>query len=355
MNMRKRNDTLRRWALGLLALVLTVSAAPAAGATQPETLPAETQEGQWQGFDVGAHLEEISFKIAIQIGDTGFNQLGFSQVQSDRYIASLSGFADRMAEKGVRVISAPAPTAVGVMIEEEYLPMLNCASQKQMQNYLHEGMSDNVLKVDVFSNMVQHNGEYLYFRTDHHWTALGAYYAYEALCNALELTPTPLENFEEWDQGAFAGSLYGRVRYPNALREDQLVAYVPPADITMTVYWKNPNHGQQKPVIGDYTKMSKGSRYSAFLSGESILTVLENNDMAEGPSCIVVKDSFGNCYVPYLTEHYKTIYAVDYRIYRAMTLEAMVDKYGIDDVIFAPYMIATQATDGNDFFKTICR
>lgn len=355
MNMRKQNDTLRRWALGLLALVLTVSAAPAAGATQPETLPAETREGQWQGFDVGAHLEEISFKIAIQIGDTGFNQLGFSQVQSDRYIASLSGFADRMAEKGVRVISAPAPTAVGVMIEEEYLPMLNCASQKQMQDYLHEGMSDNVRKVDVFSNMVQHNGEYLYFRTDHHWTALGAYYAYEALCNALELTPTPLENFEEWDQGAFAGSLYGRVRYPNALREDQLVAYVPPADITMTVYWKNPNHGQQKPVIGDYTKMSKGSRYSAFLSGESILTVLENNDMADGPSCIVVKDSFGNCYVPYLTEHYKTIYAVDYRIYRAMTLEAMVDKYGIDDVIFAPYMIATQATDGNDFFKTICR
>ena len=358
MKERKMPGILRRWLLGALALVLTVSGSPAAGATQQETLPAETvaaEAEEWQGFDVGAHLDEISFKIAIQIGDTGFNQLGFSQVQSDRYIASLSDFADRMAEKGVRVISAPAPTAVGVMIEEEYLPQLKCASQREMQAYLHDGMSDNVLKVDVFSNMVRHNGEYLYFRTDHHWTALGAYYAYEALCNALELTPTPLEEFTQWDQGAFTGSLYGRVRHPSKLREDQLIAYVPPADITMTVYWKNPNHGQVKPVIGDYTKMSKGSRYSAFLSGESVMTVLENNDMEEGPSCIVVKDSFGNCYVPYLTEHYKTIYAVDYRIYRAMTLEALVEKHGIDDVIFAPYLIATQATDGNDFFRTICR
>jgi len=352
MRKRKTYAAFRCWVLWVLALTLTVSASPGAGATGQETIPAEEV---WQGFDVGAHLDEISFKIAIQIGDTGFNQLGFSQRQSDRYIATLSAFADRMAEKGVRVISAPAPTAVGVMIQEDYLPQLNCASQKEMQDYLHDGMSDNVLKVDVFSNMVQHNGEYLYFRTDHHWTALGAYYAYEALCNALEFTPTPLEAFEAWDQGAFTGSLYGRVRHPDKLREDQLVAYVPPADITMTVYWKNPNHGQQKPVIADFTKMSKGSRYSAFLSGESILTVLENNDMAEGPSCIVVKDSFGNCYVPYLTEHYKTIYAVDYRIYRAMTLEALADKHGIDDVIFAPYLIATQATDGNDFFKTICR
>lgn len=336
----------------------TLPALEAAGEardTEAGTEPAETEEGEWQGFDVGAHLDEISFKIAIQIGDTGFNQLGFSKVQSDRYIKTLSGFADRMAEKGVRVISAPAPTAVGVMVEEKYLPEIKCASQKDMQAYLHEGMSDNVLKVDVFSNLLRHNGEYLFFRTDHHWTALGAYYAYEALCEALGYTPTPLEEFEEWDQGEFWGSLSGRVKYPERLRADNLVAYVPPADITMTVYMENDSYGQTKPVVSDFSGMSRGSKYSAFLSGQSVLTVLENNDMEEGPSCIVVKDSFGNCYVPYLTEHYKTIYAVDYRIYRAKTLETLVDQYGIEDVIFAPYLIATQAMDGNDFFKTICR
>lgn len=372
--MEKRNvhwPSLCRGILLVLTLVLIVTGvvfplAPFAAAADQETLPpaettSETQseatepEEEWKGFDVGAHLDEISFKIAIQIGDTGFNQLGFSKVQSDRYIKTLSKFADKMAEKGVRVISAPAPTAVGVMVEEKYLPQIKCASQKDMQAYLHDGMSDNVLKVDVISNLLEHNDEYLFFRTDHHWTALGAYYAYEALCDALGFTATPLEDFETWDQGELTGSLYGRVRFPTKLRKDNLVAYIPPADITMTVYSRNDSRGQEKPVIADFTKMNAGARYSAFLSGESVLTVLENNDMEEGPSCIVVKDSFGNCYVPYLTAHYKTIYAVDYRIYRAKSLKTMVDRYEIDDVIFAPYLIATQAMDGNDFFKMICR
>lgn len=366
----RKLSSLLRGLLCVLALALIVYGgillqAPQASATAQETVPAteaaaestvpEETEGEWQGFDVGAHLDEISFKIAIQIGDTGFNQLGFSKVQSDRYIKTLSDFADRMAEKGVRVISAPAPTSVGIMVEEKYLPQINCASQKDMQAYLHDGMCDNIVKVDVVSKLLEHNGEYLFFRTDHHWTALGAYYAYVALCETLGYTPTPLEEFEEWDQGAFAGSLYGRVRYPQKLREDNLVAYIPPADITMMVHMKNNGWGQEKPVVNDFTKQSKGSKYSAYLSGQSVLSVLENNDMEEGPSCIVVKDSFGNCYVPYLTEHYKTIYAVDYRTYRARGLAAMVDLYGIDDVIFAPYLIATQATDGNDFFKTVCR
>ena len=341
----------------LLAVLLLLGSPEAAAATA-ESLPAETvpeEATQWKGFDVGAHLDEISRKIAFQVGDTAFNQLGFSQVQSDRYIETVSNFADRMAEKGIRVISAPAPTAVGVMVEEEYLPLLDCASQKDMQAYLHNGMSENVLKVDVFSNLLAHNDEYLFFRTDHHWTALGGYYAYDALCKALGYTTEPLENFTEWDQGRFTGSLYGKVSHPTKLRADNLVAYVPKADILMTVYEGNHYKGQEKPVIADFTEMLPRSKYSAFLSGQSVLTVLENRDMEEGPSCIVVKDSFGNCYVPYLTAHYKTIYAVDYRIYREKTLEKLAEAHGVTDIIFAPYLIATQARDGNDFFKMICR
>lgn len=344
------------WAL--LAMVLLLTGSPWALATTVETLPEETQPeetAQWKGFDYPAHSNEVSRKIAIQIGDTAFNQLGFSQMQSDRYIETVSTFADAMAEKGVRVISAPAPTAVGVMIEEQYLPEIDCASQKDMQAYLHDGMSENVVKVDVFSNLLAHNDEYLFFRTDHHWTALGGYYAYDALCKTLGFETVPLEKFTEWDQGKFTGSLYGKVSYPARLRADNLVAYVPPADILMTVYEGNRYKGKEKPVIADFSQMLPRSKYSAFLSGQSVLTVLENRDMEEGPSCIVVKDSFGNCYVPYLTEHYKTIYAVDYRIYREKTLKALVEEKEIDDVIFAPYLIATQATDGNDFFKMICR
>lgn len=349
---------LRRSVCSGLAAMLLLSGSAFGAAATAETLPqtqSAEEEKAWKGFDFAAHSHEVSTKIAIQVGDTGFNQLGFSQMQSDRYVESISKFADEMAQLGIRVISAPAPTSVGVMIEEQYLPQIRCASQKDMQAYLHNGMSENVVKVDVFSNLLEHNDEYLFFRTDHHWTALGGYYAYDALCKALELETVPLDKFTEWDQGKFTGSLYGRVCYPNRLRADNLVAYVPPGDILMTVYRKNHNIGQEHPVVADFTMFDPGSKYSAFLSGESVLTVLENRSMEEGPSCIVVKDSFGNCYVPYLTEHYKTIYAVDYRIYREKTLKELALEKGVSDVIFAPYLIATQATDGNDFFKLICR
>lgn len=350
--------TLRKAVCAVLAAVMLLTGSGWAAASTAETLPqTQTAEGEnaWKGFDFAAHSHEVSMKIAIQVGDTGFNQLGFSQIQSDRYIETISKFADEMAEKGIRVISAPAPTSVGVMIEEQYLPQIRCASQKDMQAYLHEGMSENVLKVDVFSNLLAHNDEYLFFRTDHHWTALGGYYAYDALCKALGMETVPLEKFTEWDQGKFTGSLYGRVSHPSRLRADNLVAYVPTGDILMTVYRGNHYKGQEHPVVADYSMLDPGIKYSAFLSGESVLTVLENRSMEEGPSCIVVKDSFGNCYVPYLTEHYKTIYAVDYRIYREKTLKELAEEKNVDDVIFAPYLIATQATDGNDFFKMICR
>ena len=199
------------------------------------TAETEAAEEGWGGVDAGDEAE-ISLGTAIQIGDAGFNQLGFSKRQSDRYIQTLSAFAAAVKDQGVRVISCPAPTAVGIMVEKEYLEKLNCAPQDDMINYLHGGMSDDVVKVDTFSNIVRHNNEYIYFRTDHHWTALGAYYAYEALCLAAGMEPAPLDSFEAWDQGEFQGSLYGKVSRPNKLRKDNLTAYIPAGEITMIIY-----------------------------------------------------------------------------------------------------------------------
>ena len=80
-----------------------------------------------------------------------------------------------------------------------------------------------------------------------------------------------------------------------------------------------------------------------------------NESIPDAPNCLVIKDSFGNCYVPFLTQNYHNIYAIDYRKYWRYRLSDFVDMYDIDDVIIMPYLIATQATDGNDMFKTQLR
>ena len=334
-------------------------AEPAAdGTEESETeTTAETTEPEETGWGgVQTENNEISLGAAIQIGDTGFNQLGFSKVQSDRYIKSVSGFADRMAEKGVRVISAPAPTSVGVMVEPEYLEQLNCARQDEMLSYLHDNMSDNVVKVDTFSNLVRHNDEYIYFRTDHHWTQLGAYYAYEALCEATGQDAAPLDSFTLWNQGTFTGSLYGKVRWPKKLRPDTLDCYVPQGDITFYAHFTDGSKGTEWPLIAEKAgDVNQNSRYSAFLAADCALAHVVNESIPDAPNCLVIKDSFGNCYVPFLTQNYHNIYAIDYRKYWRYRLSDFVDMYDIDDVIIMPYLIATQATDGNDMFKTQLR
>ena len=66
----------------------------------------------------------------------------------------------------------------------------------------------------------------------------------------------------------------------------------------------------------------------------------------------MVKDSFGNCFVPYLSQNYHNVYAIDYRKYWKYGMADFAKKFDIDDVIIAPYMIATQAADANEWFQT---
>lgn len=329
----------------------TSSSEPEQDTTEPteaETVPEETG---WGGVNAGN--VEIALGAAIQVGDTAFNQLGFSQVQSDRYIKTLSALAAELSEQGVRVISCPAPTSVGIMVEREYLEMLNCAPQDEMLAYLHDRMADNVITVNTYANLVRHNNEYLYFRTDHHWTALGAYYAYEALCQALELEPVPLDQFQELDQGEFRGTLYGKVKWPHKLKQDKVIAYVPPGDITVKAYYNNNARFVEKPLIADVSRRTVHETYLTFLGGDCALMEITNESIPDAPSCVVIKDSYGNCFIPYLTQHYYKVYAIDYREYYEMNLQTFADYFGIRDVIFAPNLTAVQSDIGEGLFHSI--
>lgn len=320
--------------------------------TVPQTEPAATEPTEWGGVDAG-NKEDVYLGVAIQIGDSAFNQLGFSKYESDRYAETLSAFATRMKEKNVRVISCPAPTAVGILVERQYLEKLNCAPQDDMLNYLHGNMNDDVVKVDTFSRLISRNDEYIYFRTDHHWTALGAYYGYEALCEDSGMEAASLDTFEVWDMGRFPGGLFGKVGKPARLREDTLVAYVPPGDIHMNVIREHKTE-EGIAILRDMSLEPDGAKYSTFLSGDHALAEIINDSIPDAPNCVVIKDSFGSPFCIYLTQNYHKVYAIDYRKYKTLKLEQFCEKYEISDVIIAPYMIATQSSQGVNMIKRLC-
>ena len=308
---------------------------------EQETVPQETQAQEWGG--VNAEEYEISNSAVVQIGDTAFNVLGFTKHYSDQYVDLVNRFANAMEEKGVQVISCIAPTAIGILVEPEYLELFQSAPQSEMLEYLQSNMNDNIVKVDTVSELLKHNNEYLFFRTDHHWTALGAYYAYVAFCDTMGYEAAPLDSFREWNQGDFKGSIYYQAKYPKRLKVDEVIAYVPEDDIVCT----NSKDGwtfYDTELIADRTTWAIDCRYLCFLSGGTTITKIVNNDLPDAPNCVVVIDSFGNAFAPFLTQHYNTIYTIDYRKYKAMDLQQFCEQNDIDQVIVAPYMMTTQSS-----------
>lgn len=327
---------------------------PAPAETESVEAAEGTEETTWGGVDAGDDADiEITKGAVIQIGDAAFNAVGFSESYSKVYADALNHLVEGLEGTDVRVVSAPAPTAVGILIEEQNLEKLHCASQQKTIQFLHDNMDDRIVKVDTFGALVAHNDEYVYFRTDHHWTARGAYYAYAAICDALNYEAVPLEELEEWDQGEFEGSLYWRATYPRKLRKDTLYAYIPKGNLelrTRSFY----GEGTVRPLIQDMTNREPNTKYCAFLFSDNPLVEVTNFDLPDGPKALVIKDSFGNALVPFLAQNYSKVYAIDYRKFHETTARYFAEVYDIDDVIFAPYVIATQAMDGSSMLKNLC-
>ncbi len=311
--------------------------------------PAGTPPQGWGGVAIDENAS-ISLGPVIQIGDTAFNQLGFSQGYSEVYASSLNTLAAKLEGTGVRLISAPAPTSIGVMVEGDKLSDLGCARQDEMLGYIHSLVDDSVIKVDTVSPLIAHNSEYIYFRTDHHWTALGAYYCYEAVMEAAGMEAAPLDSFTEWDQGEFEGTIYWQARNPRKLTRDNVMAYVPEGDISMMVYG-NSDYGWEQSLIEDRVNDSAPNKYLCFIGGDNALSVITNESIPDGPSCVLLKGSFGNCFAPFLTQNYHKIYVVDYRKYYRYTMSDFAEVYDVDDIIVLPYLMATQGGEGTDIFK----
>lgn len=320
-----------------------------------ESVPAVTEpvtEPGWGGVDAGDAAEIIRDMTAFQIGDSAFIYQNFSQATSDSYAALVNELAQKLQDKGVTVISAPTPTAVGVLIEDEYQQKLGSVSQVKIQEYINSRLDPQVVAVDTVNALIDHNDEYIFFRTDHHWTALGAYYSYRAICESVGLEPVDIETLEPWDQGTFRGSLYGRVQQPNKLRADTVTAYIPKGDIRFETY-NTDGYPSQRTLLTDASYRTEYEKYLVF-GTDYPMTHAENRSLPDAPNCIVVKDSFGNCFVPFLTQSFHHVYAIDYRKYYKEPIDKLVEKYNIDCVIIMPYITAIQDSQGPEMFRRVC-
>lgn len=307
--------------------------------------PADSNQTKPKDDDSDATIPELdknakseTLGAVLVIDDAAYEYFNFDQKAANSYIKMMNKTAKKLKGKA-NLYDLIVPTSMDVCVPDSVRKGLNTSSQEKAIEYIFGSMGDGVHSIKVLDTLIKHNadGEYVYFRTDHHWTALGAYHAYERFCEASGQTAASLDSFKKVTYKNFHGSFY-RDTKSNALKNhpDKIVAYIPPS--TNSIAITNMDGSKMDwNIITDVSTWNSTAKYSTFIGGDNPFSVVKNPNVKNGKSVMLIKESFGNAFAPFLVENYENVYIVDYRYIKNVdqrSLTQMVDKYKIDDVLF---------------------
>ncbi len=176
----------------------------------------------------------------------------------------------------------------------------------------------------------QHRKEYIFFNSDHHWTDLGSYYAYQKFCEVASLKAIEIENYDIEYRGHFLGSLY-QITRDQRLKEkgDSLIIHKIRNKYAMKVLDNQKN----------YTKGSAGqmyykwnNSYGCYISGDLPFERFDS-DVKNNRRLVVIKNSFGNALIPHLVQNFETVFVIDYRYFEGSVYDLVMSQ-DITDILF---------------------
>lgn len=275
-------------------------------------------------------------------GNTGYEYYNFVKDYADHYIGAMNDIGNKLAPNDIRVYNMIVPTSIAVVLPDNYKNTINSDDQEKAINYMMSGMNSNVVKVPVLDTLLDHRTEYVYFRTDHHWTALGAYYTYDKFCEVSGVPARQLSQYKMIEFDGFLGTFYNDTGKSPALGKtpDTVVAYVPSENATM-VYTDKKGNKISWPVINDVSNYGKSLKYGTFIAGDNPFTEITNPDITDGSSIVVVKESFGNAFVPFLVDNFSKVYVIDYRYYKGSVSDFAI-KNNVKHVLYLNNISATR-------------
>ena len=240
------------------------------------------------------------------------------------------------------------PTS-GLVMQEKLPKNARLFDQAKYIDQVQKAMKDYNF-VDVRDTLMDHNDEYIYYKTDHHWTSAGACLAYdvwsERTGGEAETEDGLVKNLVS---DKFRGSLYSKILdadsaydeiWTYGLQKDDAFGS---KDCTVTIDEK-----QQLDSIYDDEMLQKKDKYAYFLSGNYGQVHIQNQkaaSKAKGKNILIIKDSFANSFVPFATQDYENIYMVDLRYYNG-DMKSYLQEHNITDVLVL-YNISNFISDRN--------
>ncbi|MBR1931432.1 MAG: hypothetical protein IJ833_08200 [Lachnospiraceae bacterium] len=210
---------------------------------------------------------------------------------------------------------------------------LNVGDQKGVLQEIHGQLSEEIHWVDGWTALYAHKRERIYYKTDHHWTTLGAYYGYEALREAREQGNKYEDVSGEWRMERVTDSFRGVLARNSGFawnETESIEIYIPAEPTPLTVTY--PEEQKRSTSLYDIDKLNGVDQYAVFLGGNSALVDIRTASEADR-TILVVKDSFANCFLPFLVQDYGEIVVVDPRYYAGSAKDVMRD-FEVDEVLF---------------------
>lgn len=303
--------------------------------TKPVEMPDDEELSKDNGNPnaVKPDYDVQSLSAIVVAGDSAYEYYSFSKEVAPRFIDCVNTL-DSITNPLGNVYAMIVPTSMDITLNDAIRAEVDSANQKKALDYFNASFKNTIAVDGIYDTEREHRNEYTYFRADHHWTALGAYYAYEQFAIEKGIEPVPLTKYKTQKFDNFIGTFYSSSGQNPALKKnpDYVTAYLPFNKVTCKISDSVLYEGFDYDVIKDVSEDSPGSKYLAFIGGDNGLTTITNLDLPRGESCLVIKDSFGNAFVPFLIPHYNKIYVIDPRHYKG-TLSEFCEKKTVNDVI----------------------
>lgn len=276
-------------------------------------------------------------------GNRGMEPFGGSSAAGALTAEKLNEFKTAVGTD-VTVYILPCPAASAFYAPDKY--------PNSIQNHINcfNGLRDNLVDVkyvDTLTALSTHTDEYIYYRTDFHWTGLGGYYAAQALAS---VAGTPFDDISTYTEHSVTDCFKGGLTsYASVLAgdPDDVYWYVPSREHTVTYYSQT---RCESPISGR-TLFSANNGYTKFIYGDSYTTHIQSN-VGNGRKLLIFKDSYGNALAPYVLSSFDEVYLADYRYFELNAIDFIEEK-GITDVCFAMSAFSVAGSKRNNITRLI--
>ena len=284
-----------------------------------------------------------------------FELFGGSEDTVEGYVDMVNDLSGKLTGMNVYSMIIPNHTEMGLPARLKDSGDAPTTSQADNIKTAYAAMDKSkVTPINAYNYLSEHCNDYIYFKSDHHWTGLGSYYAYTAFADTLGMPKLALEDCTEGTIDGFTGSLYN---YAEGIDTDTVHYWQFPYSVTMDI---TDDYGNTQTYDSPYFEGEEGGSlaYGVFIFGDNPLTVMKSSSdkATAGRKIAVIKESYGNAFVPYLTCNYEEVHVCDLRSFRdasSVDFPTYCRNNGITDVLFLNGVMSANNADHFDSIEAM--